>query len=291
MNPAIQPLRFLMQWVLKQWFHCRTNTEVLEQPGMPPQGTDWNYDKNTFRAPESFFSRGLNAPLIFLFFSLWWEQKNFLEPEKFFFHSFAHAFESNFLPTSFSEFNYFTSLKLKKIKPRTSSALALNYAEKNSPGRRKKKNPVKIGYPWTMGFHWCFFTMNFCEKNQELDHRLRSTPSRTQIARHLMARTALRAALNSSSATKCSFAWHPERFWLATSEGQWFPAIGTCHHHSASQEILQGQGLLRTSIVSIFWWRRMNITHTFLLSNPYENGFFRQPSPKDWDFQPLTDGT
>ena len=113
-----------------------------------------------------------------------------------------------------------------------------------------------------MGFHWCFF-IDFCEKNQELDHRLRSTPSRTQIARHLMARTALRAALNSSSATKCSFAWHPERFWLATSEGQWFPAIGTCHHHSASQEILQGQGLLRTSIVSIFWWRRMNITHTF----------------------------
>ena len=129
-----------------------------------------------------------------------------------------------------------------------------------------------------MGFHWCFFTMNFCGKKTRVGS---SSPPNPHMPRLLVtswsvrfeklqerpageeARTALRAALNSSSATKCSFAWHPERFWLAISEGQWFPAIGTCHHHSASQEILQGQGLLRTSIVSIFWWRTMNITHTF----------------------------
>ena len=84
-SPAIQPLKFLMPWVLKQWFHCRTNTEVLEQPGMPLQGTDWITIKKTFRAPESCFFTGLNAPLIFYFFHSDGNKKNFLEPEKFFF--------------------------------------------------------------------------------------------------------------------------------------------------------------------------------------------------------------
>ena len=128
MNPAIQPLRFLMQWVLKQWFHCRTNTEVLEQPGMPPQVTDWNYDKKTFRAPESFFSRGLNAPLIFYFFHSDGNKKTFWSPKSFFFTHYT-CFESNFCPPRF--LNLINSPRLNcKDSPRTSSALALNYADR-----------------------------------------------------------------------------------------------------------------------------------------------------------------
>ena len=126
MNPAIQPLRFLMQWVLKQWFHCRTNTEVLEQPGMPPQGTDWNYDKKNFSGSRKFFSRGLNAPLVFYFFTLMGTKKTFWSP-KCFFSLVAHAL-SNFCPPRF--LNLIKSPRLNcKDSPRTSSALALNYAE------------------------------------------------------------------------------------------------------------------------------------------------------------------
>ena len=84
--------------------------ERLFSCSMPPQGTDWNYDKKTFRAPESFFSRGLNAPLIFYFFTR------------------CTCFESNFCPPRF--LNLINSPRLNcKDSPRTSSALALNYAD------------------------------------------------------------------------------------------------------------------------------------------------------------------
>ena len=84
--------------------------ERLFSCSMPPQGTDWNYDKKTFRAPESFFPRGLNAPLIFYVFTR------------------CTCFESNFCPPRF--LNLINSPRLNcKDSPRTSSALALNYAD------------------------------------------------------------------------------------------------------------------------------------------------------------------
>ena len=116
-----------MQWVLKQWFHCRTNTEVLEQPGMPPQGTDWITIKKLFGLQKVFFFTGLNAPLIFYFFHSDGNKKNFLEPEKFFFTR-CTCFESNFCPPRF--LNLINSPRLNcKDSPRTSSALALNCAD------------------------------------------------------------------------------------------------------------------------------------------------------------------
>ena len=69
--------------------------------------------------------RSRPAPLIFYFFTLM--GKNFLEPEKFFF-SRCTCFESNFCPPRF--LNLTNSPRLNcKDSPRTSSALALNYAE------------------------------------------------------------------------------------------------------------------------------------------------------------------
>ena len=70
--------------------------------------------------------RSRPAPLIFYFFTLM--GKNFLEPEKFFF-SRCTCFESNFCPPRF--LNLTNSPRLNcKDSPRTSSALALNYADK-----------------------------------------------------------------------------------------------------------------------------------------------------------------
>ena len=69
--------------------------------------------------------RSRPAPLIFYFFTLM--GKNFLEPEKFFFTR-CTCFESNFCPPRF--LNLTNSPRLNcKDSPRTSSALALNYAE------------------------------------------------------------------------------------------------------------------------------------------------------------------
>ena len=136
MNPAIQPLRFLMQWVLKQWFHCRTNTEVLEQPGMPPQGTDWNYDKKIFSGSRKFF-HGVWMHLNFLFFTLMGTKKIW-SPKSFFFTR-CTCFESNFCPPRF--LNLINSPRLNcKDSPRTSSALALNYADIYIYGRELPRN-------------------------------------------------------------------------------------------------------------------------------------------------------
>ena len=86
-----------------------------------------NTIKKTFRAPESFLLKGLNSPLIFFFHSDG-NGKNFLEPEKFFFTP-CTCFESNFCPPRF--LNLVNSPRLNcKDSPRTSSVLALNYADR-----------------------------------------------------------------------------------------------------------------------------------------------------------------
>ena len=93
-----------MQWVLKQWFH-----------------------KKNFSGSRKFFFTGSECTLNFLFFHSDGNNKNFLEPEMFFFTR-CTCFESNFCPPRF--LNLINSPRLNcKDSPRTSSALALNYAD------------------------------------------------------------------------------------------------------------------------------------------------------------------
>ena len=73
---------------------------------------------------RQYCQRGLNAPLIFYFIQLWWEQKKLSGARKVFFTR-CTCFESNFCPPRF--LNLINSPRLNcKDSPRTSSALALN---------------------------------------------------------------------------------------------------------------------------------------------------------------------
>ena len=114
--------------VYKRELATRFKLERLFSCSMPPQGTDWNYDKKLSGLQKVFsFLRGLNAPLIFFFHSNG-NRKNFLEPEKFFFTR-CTCFKSNFCPPRF--LNLVNSPRLNcKDSPRTSSVLALNYADR-----------------------------------------------------------------------------------------------------------------------------------------------------------------
>ena len=91
--------------------------------------------KKTFRAPESFFcshqsekeNQGSECTIDF-FFSLQWEQKKLSGARKVFFTR-CTCFKSNFCPPRF--LNLVNSPRLNcKDSPRTSSVLALNYADR-----------------------------------------------------------------------------------------------------------------------------------------------------------------
>ena len=103
--------------VYERGLGTRFMPERLFSCSMPPQGTDWNYDKKLF---------GLQNVFSTIFSHTDGNRKNFLEPEKFFFTP-CTCFESNFCPPRF--LNLVNSPRLNcKDSPRTSSVLALNYA-------------------------------------------------------------------------------------------------------------------------------------------------------------------